>query len=370
MSERLNYRPSQMLESSREAEIWEPLSGKYHHFINSYPQFAYILTALQKFTANLLARGEVQLSGEDEKSLILYAVWVENPEVSRNVAASIGVNKDEARILIDRARDKLSDATEEFLTIIERTLEKDEMPSDVEEEYTTIMGELSRLPEVELQAFRQRFPNQPDKLNRKRRSEAIERRTEEILRLREQQRTEKQIADALGISIRTVEATMSRLIKDEKVVSRRPDAAMRPETVQLESDIIRLANQGLTIRGIADSLGCTYSTVRMRIYLMRLGGRRVVIPRGTRPRSGILEQDLPYFKIVVDRLVKSGTSSRAIILIEIFKRCRGLYGSEREMNLAEIGRLVGVTGEYARQVYKNYLESGVLLPLVIVSRDQ
>ena len=87
----------------------------------------------------------------------------------------------------------------------------------------------------------------------------------EALELQKQGLTYQQMADKLGI---TPEAVSFRLMR-----ARRPKVnkakAKRTHLTQKEAEVLVLREQGLTYRQIADDLGITYKKVKSRLWKAR-----------------------------------------------------------------------------------------------------
>lgn len=89
----------------------------------------------------------------------------------------------------------------------------------------------------------------------------------EALELQKQGLTYQQMAERLGI---TPEAVSFRLMRARRPKANKTKAkAKRTQLTQKEAEVLVLREQGLTYRQIADDLGITYKKVKSRLWKAR-----------------------------------------------------------------------------------------------------
>src|SRR3989344_92312 len=321
--ERSRLKPAEQPVKQSDEFREKPLTEKYDVLLSGNPEFSILLSGLQQFSDRRSRSRKPPLSNEDERALLFYSAWVENPNVTRTISSIFSITEREVNRLVDKAIYQLEPDSEELFDIIEslRPYKEDEFSKIVEEEY---------------HEFRTRRVGQKDfaKGNASESKASIQQ--------------SRSSSDDLNV-----------LERSDRLSVRIHRTGKRPETIKAEGNIIRLSRQSLSIGEIATALGISYSLVRQRIYLLNLEGNQIKTTR--KGALKIPPDDLQYFQEVIETMKEKGAKKKDIFM-EVLKRYMYLFDPNKPINLAEIADLVGTTREYARQIYNELSIAEVAVP--------
>ena len=134
--ERSRLKPAEQPVKQSDEFREKPLTEKYDVLLSGNPEFSILLSGLQQFSDRRSRSRKPPLSNEDERALLFYSAWVENPNVTRTISSIFSITEREVNRLVDKAIYQLEPDSEELFYIIEslRPYKEDEFSKIVEEE--------------------------------------------------------------------------------------------------------------------------------------------------------------------------------------------------------------------------------------------
>ena len=140
----------------------------YSSFVQSHPEFGHIVSALEKFSVERQEEGLSRLDAKDERTLILYATWIESPDSIETVSESLGIEASKVQQLIDKPINELPEEAGQFFNLVEKMIQKkDDQSAEISDEYESIrqlvrptIEILSKVEEIliDLHALNLKFP--------------------------------------------------------------------------------------------------------------------------------------------------------------------------------------------------------------------